>query len=229
MLQSKATHFSMEVNLAPSSSIPSKSTNIMLLRRPKPPKPILRSLPSSKGGSPSRTDTSSNGAVVTFSDQHSGSASSKMGSRRHKSLPVSQKDLYRTDIEQLIQQQHKIVVNPVFPRGPEFFPPGRVLRADTLTTMTAMDFLPDEIHLMKLGPSFTLNDLQQPPAPDPPPIQISQGAVSRQNYLKLTSWFATHVPTQESVNMLELEVDHQAQAGRVPKRQILAGTSWHIS
>lgn len=209
------------MEVAPSSKS-TVSTNILLLRRPKPPKPILNCI-SKSTDTPDTTGTGAMKNMVTFSDQPEPTSTITSRPRRHRSLPVSEDDIYRTDIEQLIHQQSKFVVNPVFPRGPEFFPPGRVLRADTLTTMTAMDFLPDEIHLMNLGPSFTFNDLQLPPAPHPPPIQISQGALSRQNYLKLTSWFATHVPTQESVNKLELEVDHQAPASRVPKRQVLAG------
>ena len=54
-------------------------------------------------------------------------------------------------------------------------------------------------------------------------IGFSFGAMLALSATASTGWFATHVPSQENVNMLELEVDHKAPANRVPQRQILAG------
>lgn len=217
--------------------VESKPTNA-LLRKPRPPRAAKTPLPrlpisKSTGEVPPRTGStgvSSNAPLkgVTFSnepvpmDEPSGPVPRTSG--RRMSVPVNQEAaLYRTDIEELIRQQESsFVVHAVYPRGPEFFPPGRVLRADTLTTMTAADFLPDEVHLAKI-PGFTLNDLQLAPVPKPP-IQISQGAVSRQNYLKLTSWFATHMPVQETMSTINMKVNCKPAMNRVPKRQILTGT-----
>lgn len=212
----------MEVNSGPKNS----TNNIFLLRRPRPPKPILDP-PSPKVTITTPLETSNDNSTtksrLPFPGQPTLLRSNMVNNRRHKSLPVHE-GLYRTDIEQLIQQHSKLVINSITPRGPEHFPPGRVLRADTLTTMTALDFLPDEIHLIKPDPSFTFKDFQIPCPSSSLPIQISHGVVSRQNYLKLTSWFAKNVPSQESLNTLDLEVNHQAPSSRIPRCQILAGT-----
>lgn len=191
-----------------------------LLRKPRPPKPIPDfQLQESRKNS---TGTIIYKDVPPYMEQPSTPKSVKARNQLSQALPEL-KDLYRTHMEDLSRKDPKFVINAVYPRGPKFFPPGRVFHADPVTSMTAWDFLPDEIHLADLASNFTFNDLQIPVLLEAAPRFPIQGTVSRLNYLKLTGWFAKNVPTQENLNMLDLEVDHAALPGRVPKGQILVG------
>ena len=54
---------------------------------------------------------------------------------------------------------------------------------------------------------FTLNDFlldQEEAKINLVPTKLQGSMMSRQNYLKLTSWFATHVPQQDTLNTLAL-------------------------
>ena len=138
------------------------------------------------------------------------------------------KQLYEADIEKKLKELAQFTIHPTVPKGPEFFPPGRVFHQAESFNPALTDLLPDEIHLAEPEHSFTLNDFQLPP-PSLPHLQVSHGAVSRENYLKLTGWFAKNVPTQENVNTLEMSVDHQATPNRVPRGQILIGKDLVVS
>lgn len=180
----------------------------ILLRRPRPPKQALK-LPSPSDG-------------VTFDIPSPHSATPKSIMVRYQSLPTHH-DIYRTDIEEMVHERSKFIIHSPHPKGPEFFPPGRTLHAPTQISMDPFDILPDVILLPGPEHTFTLDNFRIQVEADHPPLQISQGMISRQNYLKLTSWFTTNVPTQENMNTLDLEVDYQAPTGRVPRGQILVG------
>ena len=177
----------------------------LLLRRPRPPKPA-----------PKHSDG------VPFDTRMSQSVTPKAIVCRRRLLPTHE-DVYRTDIDEMVDECSKFIIHPTHPKGPEFFPPGKILHAPVQILMEPFDLLPDEIYFPGPECTFTLDNFLLRAERNCPPLQISQGMISRENYLKLTGWFATHVPTQEKVNLLNLEVDHQAPAGRVPRQQVLIG------
>lgn len=188
-----------------------------LLRRPRPPKQVFR--PPSQGDDP----PSPRDRAVTFRFDSSHSRSTPVARRqRHRSLPVHC-DFSKADIEQAVNDRTNFVIHPIRPKGPEFFPPGKPLRAVSRKPLDPLDHLPDEIHLGSPRHEFTFNDFRIHPDPDRPPMQISGGMMSRLNYLKLTSWFATHAPKQENMNTVDLQMDQEAAPGRVPRGHILIG------
>lgn len=139
---------------------------------------------------------------------------------RQKTVPIHH-DLYRTNnIEEMVNERSKFIIHPPHPKGPKFFPPGKVIRTLGQISLDPLDILPDVIHLPSSEPIFTLDDFLIQTAYHIP-LEVSQGTMSRENYLKLTSWYATNVPIQENLNTLDLEIDHEAPLGRVPRRQIL--------
>lgn len=187
--------------------------NILLLRRPRPPKQSLKI--------PSPPKCSSDGVTFKIPSPHSQiSATPKAIMVRHRSRPMHH-DLYRTD---MLHDRSKFIINSPHPKGPEFFPPGKVFRfAPAQISIDLLDILPDEIHLPGPEHTFTLDDFLMKLEPYDPSLKVSEGMVSRHNYLKLTGWFATNIPTQEKINTFDLEVDHQVPMGRVPRGQILIG------
>ncbi len=78
-------------------------------------------------------------------------------------------------------------------------------------------------HLDSLD-NFTLAEFQMvaPQRRVLSPINSAK-VISRQNYLKLTGWFAVNVPTQESLNTVELEAALQSPQERKPRHQVLLG------
>ena len=110
--------------------------------------------------------------------------------------------------------------------GPEVCLPGNMLHTNFPLSKCE---LPHEIHLPNRGgekDQFMLNNFLFP-VKLRPTVCLSQGSISRQNYLKLTSWFSFHVPGQEKLNETTMEVDLIAPSRRVPKRQALLG-KWYI-
>lgn len=209
----------MEVNKAPPVGFDEgrkgSTNNAPLLRRPKPPQ---KPLP------PKARHVSFQTAEPSYSQRKAALKSILESSNRFRALGSIHTDLYRTNLEHMLtegrvalHESAKLMIHTPEPKGPQFFPPGKVFHANT------DNFLPDEIHLGDPEHSFTLNDFQIPPVPSRPPIHVSQGMISQQNYLKLTSWFSKNVPKQENLNTLDLEVDHQVPLGRVPRGQILIG------
>ena len=213
----------MEVNEPPHDEGQSGSNALPLLRRPKPPQKPL---------SPKARHVSfQTYAEPSYSQRKAALKAILESSNRYRTLGSIHTDLYRTNLEHLLTEKEvalhestKFTIHTQLPTGPEFFPPGKVIHANTENS-NLLDFLPSEIHLGDPEHSFTLNDFQIPPAPSRPPIHISQGMISQQNYLKLTSWFSKNVPKQENLNTLDLEMDHQVPVAlnRVPRGQILIG------
>ncbi len=196
----------MEINV--SSNVSNKPSNGILLRKPRPPKLDLY-LPSSSG-------------------QLSNSTTIQAGKSKSLTSPPEQGKLHNKnkihDAETILNNhsnRNDFVINPLYPKGPAFFPPGKKLCGDIFPPFE----LPDEIHLSHHEPvhDFTLQTFQLLPMEEINKIHIGKGVISKQSYQKLTSWFAKNVPKQQSLNMLDLEVRHSAPPSRVPRKQILIG------
>ena len=180
---------------------------VVLLRRPRPPKKTLN----------------------LSSDQNSSSFFRYINDKDDLSpsitLAKNEKEKGR-EYDNQRQKGDDFVIHPLYPRGPKFFPPGNVLH-NVIPSQVPDQTMPDEIHLpcsTKEKDQFMLNTFLIP-FKVRPSFKISQGSISRQNYLKLTSWFSHHFPRQEKLNLTLLEVDLQAPPSRVPKQQALLGES----
>lgn len=183
----------------------------ILLRRPKTPK---RTLDLSQLADESGSSISSSKFPSGIDLVRSGKESSR--SLKQQSPPQNKKSIPKLSQSQDMKEES--IVCPLYPRGPGFFPPGRPLHI----MENNVDNLPDEIHLdNKAGCDFTFNDFQL--TPKNRLLQQSKGTISRQNYLKLTSWFSRHVPVQENLRSVVLETTCQHPPCRVPKQQILLG------
>ena len=128
----------------------------------------------------------------------------------------------------LDSERSHISMYGLYPRGPDFFPPGKKLHASIPLYRDEMECVPDEIHLATPRQAFfTLNDflVAAEEMENKMPISKSKGMISRQNYIKLTSWFSKNVTKQKNPNTCELEIHHQAPLNRVPRKQVLIGRS----
>lgn len=77
---------------------------------------------------------------------------------------------------------------------------------------------------------FTLHDFQLSAEVSPRRRLLCENSVkiiSRLNYLKLTGWFATNVPTQENLNTVKLAVGVRPPDERKPRHQALLGKLYH--
>lgn len=89
-------------------------------------------------------------------------------------------------------------IHPLYPKGPPPLPMGKIIRHSNIT--------------QSLPPpqSFTLTDflvsLQE--ADQRPVISTNSIILSRDNYLKMTSWFATNIPTQSIIHTKNIESNH---------------------
>lgn len=154
---------------------------VPLLRRPRPPKTKLVKKESS--------DT-----TVSRSRVQTG-ASSSMREGQHWGASY-------TDTN---NSGSYFTIYPLYPRGPPFLPPGRILKGVYPSGLYKFE---DEVALYPEDQvEFALNDFQ----PNPPeahyrivPSGLQGAVISRQNYLKLTSWFAANVPRQESLNTVNI-------------------------
>lgn len=203
-----------------------------LLRRPRPPKALTTPLAL-------KTPTS---------DKPSLHKSTCSCSHQSTTSPSTQNTNTKTDF----------TIHPLHPKGPHFFPPGKkfVVRHGVpvflppLYTSTAAsngaDSAPESVqredtnhHFMANEMKdewddegdFTLSDFQVTAIAPPQRRIFSQQKtriISRQNYLKLTSWFAVNVPSQASVHTVDMEPAATgllvSPCGRKPIHQSLLGT-----
>lgn len=86
-----------------------------------------------------------------------------------------------------------------YPRGTSLLPPGKVLRSNHQTRFV------EESQTEQV--EFSLNDFQLSAEGlhQVMPNKLRGAVISRQNYLKLTSWFAANVPKQKAINTVNLE------------------------
>ena len=112
------------------------------------------------------------------------------------------------------------VIHSLYPRGPAFFPPGHVLHSHDTTGGR----LADPLAIIEEDPDPDTHNLHawMPPRPV---IRTSRSAtmISRQNYKKLTGWFATHVPTQENLNTVNFDLEAGTPPTRRPAQQAVIG------
>ena len=107
------------------------------------------------------------------------------------------------------------VIHSLYPRGPEFFPAGNVLHS--YNAVPVQPSLDSDV-LMEEG------DLQSWLPPRPILRSSQSGAMlSRQNYKKLTGWFATHVPKQENLNTVQFGLEAGPVPTRKPAQQAIIG------
>lgn len=104
------------------------------------------------------------------------------------------------------------------PRGPQFFPPGKMLLTKHRRPprnrwergkggdLNFGEFVPTEQETNNFC-EFVLRDSEldaEERAMYEAPTKLHGKSISRQNYLKLTSWFAMHIPQQATLNTLDI-------------------------
>ena len=171
-------------------------SSIPLLRRPRAPKPIKLETKESKKSSPEK-----NYHLLEDND--------------HETVDLS--ELGYLSLEQP-DGRSNFIIHSLYPRGPEFFHPGNVIHS-----YNAVPVQPpvDNGVLVEDGDIYNL----QAWLPPRPVLRTSQSGamLSRQNYKKLTGWFATHVPKQENVNTVQFELEAEALPARKPTQQAIIG------
>lgn len=180
---------------------------VPLLRRPRPPKQVKNNPLVS---STSRKTTSNRGTGMELS------ASNTLGSAFAHPTPLSTvmtpytHYTYTTEYTDTCDDSGStFTIYPLYPRGPSFLPPGKVLRG-THVPGTGGRVLDDSFEtqseLQTDQAEFTLNDFQlSAETHQTMPSKLQGAMISRQNYLKLTSWFAANIPKQETVNTVNLK------------------------
>lgn len=170
-------------NLAKRRSVPinaHQQKSVPLLRRPRPPKQANTKLSYSNVSS-GTTSKSEDGTVLT-------------ASRTHDCTFVHPTP-YTTDA-------FNDSMFTTYPRGTSLLPPGKVLRDNRQTGFI------EESQTTQV--EFTLNDFQlsSETLHQVMPNKLRGAVISRQNYLKLTSWFAANVPKQKTLNTVNLEGEY---------------------
>ena len=189
-----------------------------LLRRPRPPKALTAPPPKAN-------------------DHHRPSPRKSLHGHYTDSTTLS------THCTHDVHTKTNFSIHPLYPKGPSFFPPGKKMVAchgagpvylpplynneeiynkSVIGNENNNDSMNFE-HLDSLD-NFTLAEFQMvaPQRRVLSPINSAK-VISRQNYLKLTGWFAVNVPTQESLNTVELEAALESPQERKPRHQVLLG------
>lgn len=170
-------------NLAKRRSVPinaHQQKSVPLLRRPRPPKQANIKLSYSNVSS-GTTSKSEDGTVLTASHTHD--------------CTFVHPTPYATDAF----NDSRFTI---YPRGTSLLPPGKVLRGNHQTRFI------EESQTTQV--EFTLNDFQlsSETLHQVMPNKLRGAVISRQNYLKLTSWFAANVPKQKTLNTVNLEGEY---------------------
>lgn len=185
-----------------------------LLRRPRPPK---TKLPAPATSSKATTSLSSERESTSRAQAPSRAQRPTNTASYPHPTPLTPYSLYASTAPsrshcdgrpETSDSRSTVTIHSLYPRGPPPLPPGKILTA-TLPPLSAFyDEHPETMtsELPREEGEFTLNDFQASSGAGHR-VEASrlQGAmVSRQNYLKLTSWFATHVPKQEVLNTVSI-------------------------
>ncbi len=150
----------------------------LLLRRPLPPSETYK-LPLNS--SRCSTTVKTNGSNKT----------------RSATLPLVPANTPYNNNGRLTCSNREIHIHPLFPKGPPPLPPSKILSQGITGPYKEED---DSASISV--PEFTLNDFLL--SSDQEPIDISRThevVLSRDNYLKMTSWFVTQKPTQKSFSI----------------------------
>lgn len=193
-----------------------QQTTVPLLRRPRPPK---QRQTSSKDANKKTPRAQSKAPPIT---SNNATPAFPLNSRQTNDSLYT--DTYEDD------DTGQFEIYSLYPTGPECFPRGKTTRAARASYPVPQLHLdvggregevvePDDDDAI----AFTLNDFRiSTKVVHPLPMKTApEVVISRQNYLKLTSWFAANVPTQDSLNTLEIQVDTTAPASRKPRHQAL--------
>ena len=107
------------------------------------------------------------------------------------------------------------VIHSLYPRGPSFFPPGNVLHTHDNKLAGPPPIIEDDSDICDLHAWM----------PPRPVIRTSRSAamISRQNYKKLTGWFATRVSKQENINTVSFDLEAGTPPTRKPAQQAIIG------
>eukprot|EP00731_Ephydatia_muelleri_P030108 Em0021g631a len=184
-------------NHSPAEQASGSACTIPLLRRPRPPVNTLKQYVEPKSDC-TRTE------VVNTAAGESPAHPTPLSS----STP--------SNWSELMNATEFPLVHALYPRGPDLLPPGRVIKASSRAPPSDRRHVRgDDVDL------FTLDDFQQAPETLLVPKWNGYKALSRENYLKITGWFAANGPKQEFINTVKIEADLQAHSGRKPRQQIM--------
>jgi hypothetical protein len=102
-----------------------------------------------------------------------------------------------------------IHIYPLHPKGRAPLPMGKFLHAPVINASNSNVINPNE---------FTFNDFLLPNglASKRELISSAQIVISRENYVKMTSWFALNPPRNASLNLVNLEMDQLTAESRTP-------------
>lgn len=116
-----------------------------------------------------------------------------------------------------VRVDNELKIHSLHPKGPPAFPPGKVIRGtDPILGATFMDFLegfPGKEKRLRASGDLTtaLAELEETPVGEPDstqhivmPNKLKTAVLSRQNYQKLTSWFVTQVPRQDTLHTVNV-------------------------
>ena len=197
-------------------------TTFALLRRPRPPKALTNpAQPSNRG------DGSTKNRI-----------SPQKSSKSKQSSPLFLESFQPSDIHTNAKTDFPIY--PLYPKGPDFFPPGKKLVShlgDFQMPLFEDSPSPESFCGPENDPldsdcypesddELTLANFQMSAGVSPQcRLLYEKGAkvISRENYLKLTGWFAVNVPTQQNINTVDLDVGLQSPEERKPRHQALIG------
>lgn len=187
------------------STTMSSPSGIPLLRRPRPPRVEdnkIRDSIFSASRSASRP-------VTHFSDsttqQTAGSRSAAI-TNSHTTGRRAPPNTTHTHYHGDVKEKEPFVINSLYPRGPKPLPCRVPIRRSVPPDVIDKYYYHDWV-TGKENHGFTLNDMMRPLLDEnllafvPPKLAI----ISKQNYEKLTSWFAVCVPTQSHINMATIE------------------------
>ncbi len=201
---------------------PLARSSACLLRRPRPPKV------TSPASAATTKDTTSRVGSSPRGNGSLGEAPSRTRRRNpppHSTYPhptpLTPYSLYASTAPSRSQydeypetygSKNSVTIHSLYPRGPPFLPPGKILKASHPPLSVVYKEHPElepsgVIEKGEVESEFTLTDfraavgvLHRVEA-----SQLQGAMISRQNYLKLTSWFSTHVPKQGALNTVDIK------------------------
>ena len=116
-----------------------------------------------------------------------------------------------------VRVDKELKIYPLHPKGPPAFSPGKVIKGTCpFLGATFMDFLenfPGKEKPFQAHDDLTtaLSELEETPVGESDstqyivmPNMLKSAVLSRQNYLKLTSWFVTQVPRQDTLHTVNV-------------------------
>ena len=167
----------------------SSACAVLLLRRPRPPINSLKQHvePNADCGKAGDAETAD---PTRQSPVHPTPLSSSALSSSSELMPLRSTDLP--------------LVHPLYPRGPDLLPPGRVIKGISRPPPSDRRYRDGDMDMFTLDDDFQL-------APETLLEWKQSGykAISRENYLKITSWFAANAPKQEFINTVNVEGLHE--------------------